>query len=272
MDPTGDVTADRTSDAADERLPRARTGPLAGKRALVTGAGHRVGAAIARELAGAGADLVIHYHRSREPAEALCVELSRRGGKATALGADLGDANAAARLVDDTIATLGGLDLLVASAASYEARPFADISSEDFDRDLALNVRAPFMLAQRASTALRTSRGSNVLITCTSPRAPYPGYAPYIVSKGAAHTLMRVLAVELAPEVRVNAVAPGTVLLPPNLAREVVDQLEQATPLQRIGTAEDVASAVLYLATAPFVTGVEIAVDGGRVLTRGIVG
>lgn len=237
---------------------------LRGKRALVTGAGQRVGAAIAERVAAAGATVAVHYHRSSEGAELVCRNIAAQGGQAFALRADLSDANQVTRLMDEALAGLGGLDLLVASAAGYDRQPFVDVSADDFDRSLALNVRAPFLLAQAARPALSANGGSIVLVTCTSPRAPYSGYASYIVSKGALQTLMRVLAVELAPEIRVNAVAPGTVLPPVGLSPAELGALVEATPLSRIGSATDVADAVVYLATAPFVTGVEIVVDGGR--------
>lgn len=237
---------------------------LRGKRALVTGAGQRVGAAIAERLGAAGASVAVHYHRSASGADAVCRNIAASGGHAIALGADLGDADQVRRLVDSAVAGLGGLDLLVASAASYDRQAFDQISPDDFDRSLALNVRAPFMLAQAARSALSATRGSIVLVTCISPGAPYRDFASYIVSKGALQTLMRVLAVELAPDIRVNAVAPGTVLPPVDLSVEALATLVDATPLSRIGNAGDVADAVVYLATAPFVTGVEIAVDGGR--------
>lgn len=237
---------------------------LAGKRVLVTGAGQRVGAAIAERLGAAGAHVVVHFHQSREGAEQVCQRIVAAGGTATAIGADLGDAQQVRQLVADAVQALGGLDVLVASAASYEPQAFDEVTEADFARSMALNVRAPMFLAQAAATELRRARGSIVLVTCTSPRAPYSGFASYIVSKGALQTLMRVLAVELAPEVRVNAVAPGTVLPPPSMPHESLARVVDATPLARVGEASDVADAVVYLATTPFVTGVEIAVDGGR--------
>jgi pteridine reductase len=237
---------------------------LKGKRVLVTGGGQRVGASIAQRLGELGADVAVHYHRSRAGADAVREQIEASGGRALALSADLSDPEQPHRLVRDAVAALGGLDLLVASAASYDSAPLGQITAADFDRSLALNVRAPFLLAQAAREHLSASRGSIVFVTCISPRAPHRDHAAYVTSKGALSTLTRVLAVELAPEVRVNAVAPGTVLAPPSLAPHVLATLIAATPLARIGAASDVADAVVYLAATPFVTGVEIAVDGGR--------
>jgi pteridine reductase len=141
------------------------------------------------------------------------------------------------------------------------------VRAEDWDRTMAINVRAPFLLAQRAAPALRASRGSIVMVTCTSATAPYRHFAPYVVSKGAVKQLARTLALELAPEVRVNAVAPGTVLPPEAMGAEERDVLAQRTLLQRLGSADDVAEAVLYLVRAAFVTGQEILVDGGVAMT-----
>jgi NAD(P)-dependent dehydrogenase (short-subunit alcohol dehydrogenase family) len=127
----------------------------------------------------------------------------------------------------------------------------------------------PTHRGERARDALRASRGSVVFVTCTSATVPYRHYLPYVVSKGAVQKLMRALSIELAPEIRVNAVAPGTVLPPPDMDAELLERLAARAPLARIGTAEDIADAVVYLASAPFVTGQEIIVDGGRTVSAG---
>jgi len=235
---------------------------LVGKRALVTGGARRVGAAIARALGAARMKVAVHYHGS-DPAE-TCAAIRAAGGEALALAADLYDRSAARSLVDKAAGALGGLDLLVVSAANFDRVAFDDIDDSAWDRALALNVTAPFLLAHQAREALRASRGSIVIVTCTSATTPYRNHLPYVVSKGAAQKLVRVLALELAPEVRVNAVAPGTVLPPEGTDAATLAALAARAPLERIGTAEDVAAAVLYLARAPFVTGQELHVDGGR--------
>lgn len=235
-----------------------------GRGALVTGAGRRVGAAIARRLGAAGMRVAVHYHGSADGAEATCAAIRDAGGEAFPLRADLSDRAQARRLVDEAVERLGELTLLCPSAANFEPVAFDAIDDGAWDRALRLNLDAPLFLAHRAAPALRASGGSVVLVTCTSATVPYRGYLPYVVSKGAVQKLMRVLALELAPKVRVNAVAPGTVLPPPDMEEAAVDRLRRRIPLSRIGTARDVADAVLYLATAPFVTGQEIVVDGGR--------
>ena len=239
---------------------------LSGRRALVTGAGQRVGQAIALALGRAGMRVAVHYRSSRTGAEATASAIRDAGGDAVLFQADLDDRDDVRRLADDALTTLGGLDLLVASAASFERLPYDAVDDEAFDRSLRLNLASPFALAHRLTPALRASRGSIVFITCTSATAPYKNYLPYVVSKGALRQLMRTLALELAPEVRVNAVAPGTVLPPDAMDAAALERLVRQIPLGRRGTAEDVAQAVLYLAQAPFVTGEELVVDGGRTL------
>jgi pteridine reductase len=239
---------------------------LVGRRALVTGAGQRVGQAIALALGRARMRVAVHYHSSRTGAEATANAIGEAGGQAVLLQANLADRNEARRLADDTLAAFGGLDLLVASAASFERLRYEELDDDAFDRSLGLNLASPFALAHRLTPALRASSGSIVFITCTSATAPFKNYLPYVVSKGALRQLMRTLALELAPEVRVNAVAPGTVLPPDGMDAPTRERLVRQIPLGHHGTAQDVAQAVLYLAQAPFVTGEEIVVDGGRTI------
>lgn len=240
---------------------------LEGRVALVTGGGRRVGAAIARAFGAAGATVAVHHHGSVEGAAAVCDEIRAGGGAAATFRADLADPAACGALVDAVVERFGRLDHLIASAAVFERTPFEEVRPGDWERTMAINVRAPFLLAQRAAPALRAARGSIVVITCTSATAPYAHFLPYVVSKGAAKQLMRTLALELAPEVRVNAVAPGTVLPPEQMSAEERQVLAERTLVGRLGGAEDVAGAVLYLVRAEFVTGVEILVDGGVALT-----
>jgi pteridine reductase len=244
--------------------PAASATSLSGRRALVTGAGQRVGQAIALALGRAGMRVAVHYNSSRSGAEATASAIRDAGGDALLLQANLHDRDAARRLADETLVALGGLDLFVASAASFERLRYDELDDDAFDRSLRLNLAAPFALAHRVTPALKASRGSMVFITCTSATAPFKNHLPYVVSKGAVRQLARTLALELAPEVRVNTVAPGTVLPPPTMDAPAIERLVRQIPLGREGTAEDVARAVLYLAQAPFVTGEELVVDGGR--------
>jgi pteridine reductase len=239
---------------------------LAGKRALVTGGARRVGRAIALALGSRGMHVAVHHQKSPAAAEETCRTIAELGGKAFALTADLSEREAARGLMDEAIARLGGLDLFVGNAANFERVRFEDVDDGAYDRALALNLTANVVLAQRAREALRDSRGSIVFITCSSSVTPFRNYLPYVVSKGALRQLMRALALELAPDVRVNAVAPGTVLPPEDLDAKARASLRGHIPLSRFGSAEDVAEAVVYLASAPFVTGLELVVDGGRAL------
>lgn len=237
---------------------------LRGRRALVTGAARRVGRAIALALAGEGMRVAIHYNSSGGEAESTLAELRSRGGDGLLLQADLGERAAARELVERAVSGLGGLDLLVLSAASFERVRLDDVDDGAWDRALELNLGAQFALAQSALPALRASGGSIVFITCSSATTPFRNHLPYVVAKGGLRALMRVLALEVAPAVRVNAVAPGTVLPPDDFGEDRTQRLASAVPLKATGSADDVAAAVVYLAKAPFVTGHEIAVDGGR--------
>jgi pteridine reductase len=246
----------------------AALGSLREKRALVTGAGQRVGQAIALALGAQGMRVAVHYHQSQAGAEHTGAEIQKRGGRAVLLSADLSSRAAARDLVDRAVAELGGLDLLVASAASFERVPLSEIDDAAWDRSLGLNLASPFALVQQAVPALQAARGSVVLITCSSATVPMKNYLPYVVSKGALKHLMKTLALELAPQIRVNAVAPGTVMPPESYDRQAVARLERAIPLGRVGSPDDIARAVVFLASAPFVTGHELTVDGGRSVAR----
>lgn len=249
--------------------PPPLTNPLHGKRALVTGAGRRVGAAIARALGAEGMRVAVHHHASEAGALETVQAIRELGGDGVVVQADLGKRAGARALIDRTVALMGGLDLLVCSAASFERGTLEQTKDAVWDRTLALNLTAPFALAQRAASSLRAARGSIVLVTCISRLSPYRGYVAYETSKAALHHLMRLLALELAPDVRVNAVAPGSVLLPETWTAEQRAELEQRIPLGRVGEASDVADAVVHLARSEWITGAEIVVDGGRALAGG---
>lgn len=241
---------------------------LQGKRALVTGAGQRVGQAIALALGAQGMQVAVHYRESLAGAQRTAEAISDAGGRAVLLGADLSSRDAARDLIDRAVAELGGLDVLVPSAASFERVPLDQIDDLAWDRSLNLNLASPFALVQHALPALRATRGNIVFVTCSSASVPMKHYLPYVVSKGALRHLMKTLALELAPAVRVNAVAPGTVMPPPSYEQTQIQRLERAIPLGRVGSPDDIAQAVLFLASSPFVTGHELAVDGGRSVAR----
>jgi pteridine reductase len=241
---------------------------LRGKRALVTGAGTRLGQAIAIALGAEGMRVAVHYHRHREGALSTVRKIEAAGGQGHIFAADLSSRDAARLLVDNAVEALNGLDLLVACAASFEAISLGAIDDEAWDRTFNLNLASPFAVAQRAVQELRRSSGNIVFITCSSVIAPFRGHIPYVTAKGGLYQLMRALALDLAPDVRVNAVAPGTVLPPEGMSDIQIERIVKHVPLLKVGSAVDVARAVIYLASSPFVTGEQVVVDGGRALAR----
>ena len=239
---------------------------LTGRTALVTGGGTRVGAAIVRALAGAGCDTLIHHASNASGARAVLAEVAQLGRKAAALQADLTDRTQLARLAAEAEALYGRVDILVHTAGNFERTPPEALTAEAWDRALALNATAPYLLTLALAPALKRARGSVVAITCISAERPWKNYIPYAVSKAALAHLVEGLAIGLSPEVRVNAVAPGTVMPPDDYDSEKVDKLRARAPLDRIGSADDVARAVVFLAQNDYLTGQTITVDGGRSL------
>ena len=237
--------------------------PLRGRAALVTGAGHRVGRAIALALAARGVRLAVHYNRSGVPAEETAALARQAGGEAAIVQADLTQADAPGRLVDEAAAALGGLDILVNSAAVMERTPIGEVTPAQWDAMFALNLRAPFFASQAAARHM-TKGGAIVNIADLAAFETWPAYVPHGISKAGVVQMTRALARALAPAVRVNAVAPGAVLLPESWSEGDAARLAATTPLGRIGSADDVAGAVLYLLEADYVTGHTIVVDGGR--------
>jgi pteridine reductase len=237
---------------------------LSGKVALVTGGGRRVGRALAEALAERGAAVAVHYNESSTGADDVVSGIAARGGKAFALGADLTDRAAPQQLIADVSKRYGGLDVLVNSAAVMVRTPFGDIDPEVWDSMFALNLRAPFFLSQAAAPMLRKGRGCIVNIADLAAFETWPGYVPHGITKGGVVQMTRALARVLAPDVRVNAIAPGTVLLPDDWSASDAARLDETTPLKRQGSPADVARAMLYLIEADYVTGETIIVDGGR--------
>lgn len=240
---------------------------LDGRVALVTGAGRRLGQAMARALAGRGMTVAIHYNSSGTGAAALRDEIVDAGGQAACFAADLRDPAAAAELPRRVAAELGGLDVLVNSAAVMLQRSFQETTPDEFDTVLDLNLRSVFFVTQGAAPALRAAHGKVVNLADLSGLEPWPGYAVHSLSKAGVIMLTRVLAVALAPEVTVNAIAPGAVLVPDEYDADERDRLARTTPLRRLGTPEDVTAALVYLLEGgDFVTGEVLAVDGGRLI------
>lgn len=234
--------------------------------ALVTGGAVRLGRAISVGLAEAGYDLMVHYRSSRGPAEELARVVEGLGRRCALFRADLARGAAAAALADAARAAYGRLDLLVNGAASFDARPLGEVDAEVWDGVMDLNVRAPHLLVRAAAPLLAAARGSVVNVLDLSAFQAWSEYPAHAVSKAALAHLTRVQARALAPDVRVNAVAPGAVLPPEDYPRARLEAIRARTPLATLGTPEDVVQAVVFLAEARFVTGQILAVDGGRLL------
>lgn len=236
---------------------------------LVTGAARRVGAVIARTLHAAGFDMALHYRSSRAELDDLIGEFeARRADSTHALQADLADTARLPGLVEDAVARFGRLDALVNNASLFYATPSGGITAAQCDELFAVNARAPLLLAQAAAPHLKKARGSVVNITDIYAERPLPQHAAYCMSKAALRMATFALAQELGPDVRVNAVAPGTVLWSENpIKAETPRVLAEQTALRRQGAPEDVAGAVLWLIRdATYVTGQTLRVDGGRIL------
>ncbi|MEO8986762.1 MAG: pteridine reductase [Rhodanobacter sp.] len=235
--------------------------------ALITGASRRVGASIARTLHAAGYDLALHYHHSEAEMRALCAELEAlRAGSTLALQADLVQVPALRSLVEDAHVHYGRLDALVNNAAAFSAAQLDTTTPELWDEHMAVNVRAPFFLTQACHAHLRTSHGAIVNLADIYADHPRADLLAYAASKAALVSLTRGLASALAPDVRVNAVAPGAILWPDAASSgELRASLMARTPLQRTGTPDELANAVLWLLRdATYCTGVVLHVDGGR--------
>jgi pteridine reductase len=243
---------------------------IAGRTALVTGAGRRVGRALALALARRGCDVALHYNRTAEGANQGAAEIRAVGQRAETLAADLTSAAACDDLIGRVAKQFGRLDILVNSAAIMERTPFGSIDAETWDRIMALNLRAPFLLAQTAAPHLRDARGGGAIVNIADLAAyeTWPGYLPHGISKSGIVHMTRGLARVLAPDVRVNAIAPGTVLLPDDWSTSDAERLNKTTPLGRQGTPDDVAAAMLFLLESDYITGETIIVDGGRHIRR----
>jgi pteridine reductase len=243
---------------------RDASAPLAGQVAIVTGGGRRVGRAIAVALGAAGARVAVHYHASGAGAADTVAVIAGREGAAAAFPADLREPGEGERLVQQVRDTLGRPAILVNSAASMLRTPLDSVTAEQWDEVFALNLRAPFFLSLAAARAMGDAGGAIVNISDHMGFESWPDFVPHGVAKAAVADMTRALAAALAPRVRVNAVAPGTVLPPEGTSAKLEARLAEGTPLRRLGSPEDVAQAVLYFVGAPYVTGETLFVDGGR--------
>lgn len=237
---------------------------LGGRVALVTGAGRRVGRAIALALAAKGMRLAVHYHASASEAEET-VRMARDAGAPDAwtISADLRDARACARQIDEVAQRGKALDVLVNSAAEMHRTPFDSVTPEEWDDIMSLNLKSPFFCSQAAARHMADG-GAIVNIADLAALETWPEYIPHGISKAGVMQMTRALAKRLAPRIRVNAVVPGAVLLPEHWTKDDADRLIRTTPLARLGAPEDVAHAVIYLLESDYVTGDAVVVDGGR--------
>jgi len=236
--------------------------------ALVTGAGRRVGRALAVALGAEGMRVAIHYHESAEGARETAGLVTAAGGQAALVRGDLSRADAPGRLVEDVMRELGAFDVLVNSAAIMERTPLGSVTPEAWDTMFAINLRAPFLLAQAAARHLEQAQGAILNIADLAAFEAWPAYIPHGISKAGVVYMTRALARALAPAVRVNAIAPGAVLLPESWSARDADRLRDTTPLGRLGSPDDVAKAAIYLLGADYVTGETLIVDGGRHVRR----
>ncbi|GAC1430703.1 MAG: 3-oxoacyl-[acyl-carrier-protein] reductase [Terriglobales bacterium] len=238
--------------------------PLSGKAVMVTGGARRLGRAIALAMAKAGADVVITFLRSKRQAQATVIDLSSLGVRAVTLRCDVTDQKSVKLAVKETARELGGLDVLVNNAANYETVEFAKLTLAQWDAMFASNTRGPFLVSQECAKLLRQRRGKIINMGSLGGLRPWASHAHYCSSKAAVHMLTEVMAKALAPEISVNCVAPGMIDLGEKAAAKFMKKMAGQTPMHRNGSAEDIAAAALFFATAPhFITGQVLAVDGG---------
>ncbi len=238
--------------------------PLDGQVALVTGSAKRIGRSIALRLAGEGAAIVVNYRGSKADAEAVVGEIQAAGVKAVAIQADVSKRDEVVKLFAEVEREFGRLDILVNNAGDFFAAKFQELTDEQWDRIMNANLKSQFLCAQAAAPIMkRRGRGRIVNISSLGGLLAWPAFTHYCVSKAGVIMLTRCLAQALAPEILVNSVAPGTIQFPGEPPDE--DYIRRV-PLHRTGKGDDIAGAVAYLATADFVTGQVMVVDGGRML------
>jgi NAD(P)-dependent dehydrogenase (short-subunit alcohol dehydrogenase family) len=242
-------------------------GPLAGKVALVTGAAKRIGRSVALRLASEGADVIVNYHNSKTEADEVVTQISATGRRAMAVRADVAKRTDVLALFAAVEKEFGRLDILVNNAGMFFRAKFEDLTEEQWDTILDANLKSQFLCSQTAAPMLRRSgQGRIINFASLGGLLAWPAYTHYCVSKAGVIMLTRCLARALAPEITVNAVAPGTISFPGD-APEIAEDFIRRAPLRRTGGPEDIDDAVMFLIQAPFITGQVIVVDGGRTLT-----
>ncbi len=239
---------------------------LHGRVALVTGAAKRLGRVVALRLAHEGADVAVHYGKSAAEARELVTEIENGGHRAAAFSAELTDVPAIRKLVADVVAHFGRLDILVNGAANFLEAKFGETTEETWDTSLDTNLKAPFFCCQAAAAPLaKSGRGVIVNFADIGGLLGWRDFLPHSISKAGVILLTRVLAKELGPAIRVNAIAPGTITMPGDPPEWQSDFIQRA-PLKRTGRPEEIADAVMFLLTAEFITGHVLVLDGGRTL------
>ena len=241
---------------------------LTGRVALITG-GRRIGAVVATELARGGADVALVYRHSRGEAEETADAARALGRRALVLQGDLRQPDACERIVDETVDALGRMDILVNMASVYKSKPIDDVTVEDWNAQLDVDLRGAWLCARAAVPHMRRLRGGRIINfadwVARSGRPRYPGYLTYYVAKAGVIALTEALALELAADqILVNAIAPGPIVAPEGTSDEEFASVERATPLGRWGGENEIAKAVLALVDSDFITGETIRVDGGR--------
>lgn len=238
------------------------------KVAVVTGAGIRVGRSIAKSLSECGYHVVCHANHSYPLAQELANSIEAAGGSAEAMRCDLADIDAVMELGKRILTKHPEISLLVNNAGVYELSSFQNITLKSYRRMQTINVEAPFFLTQALLPGLQKAKGAVINVTDSAVSRPYADYSHYFVSKAGLEILTRTLAIELAPDIRVNAVGPGTVAFPPDFDQPLRASIESKIPMKRIGSEQDIANAVVYLAKdGTFVTGQILRVDGGSSVT-----
>lgn len=243
--------------------------PLTGKTVLITGSAKRIGATVARFLHAKGSNIVIHYRSSADSANTLCSELCEdRADSAITVQADLLDNESGQGLVDKTLASFGGLDLLINNASSFYPTPVGSVTDQAWDDLMGSNLRAPFFLSQIAAPYLAKNRGSIINMVDIHAKKPLAQHPVYCAAKAGLVMMTLSLAKELGPDIRVNGVAPGAILWPEAETQSMAQKkIIDATALKRVGNPEDIANTIFFLThNAPYITGQIIAVDGGRSL------
>ena len=244
-----------------------RSDSLKNKSALITGAARRIGASMATCLHDQGMNIIVHYRQSEEQAKTLCEKLNqKRSNSARLCQGDLKTVADCEKIANDAIESFGRLDALINNASAFFPTPVGEATHADWEELLNVNLKAPFFLSQACAPSLRKYHGAIINLTDIYAEKPLAGHPIYSASKAGLLSLTRSLSWELAPEVRVNAVAPGAILWPEAGESEAVqNQILSRTPLNRLGDPLDIAQAVLFLLRdAPFITGQVINVDGGR--------